>query len=166
MYYISQLSTSPFSTWFSTLHWDQHIHRPTDRLQEILWNMLELMRLTFSIYGFIVSFELYDHSLSPAEWTNSLYRTASVLYLSRSLKSPNNPISSQYSQSAVSLCIVMGGQNNMRLIIRSSYITFPCQSYFKPLYILPLADLLHPSPAQLPEEYLQPLKAPWVTQVQ
>ena len=34
------------------------------------------------------------------------------------------------------------------------YSTFPCRSWLKALYILlPLADLLHPSAAQLPGEY-------------
>ena len=33
------------------------------------------------------------------------------------------------------------------------YNAFCCRSQLKALYILPLADLLHPSPGQLPGEY-------------
>ncbi len=48
------------------------------------------------------------------------------------------------------------------------YSAFPCWSDLKALYtsLLPLADLLHPSPDQLPEKYTICFNVPRVTQVQ
>ncbi len=55
--------------------------------------------------------------------------------------------------------------NNIQFLYTGS--AFPCQSNLKALYILlPLADLLPPSPAQLPGEVYTRLKVPRVITVQ